>query len=83
MCRQSKLTGYCIRAITRSTLGFKHETNADIFYIGVCTSQRTKAVPIVETHWLLLFVVTIRRRRQNEGSLNVTADGTYGKYNAS
>ena len=53
------------------------------FYIGVCTPQRTKAVSIVETHWLLLFLVTIRRRRQNEGFLNVTADGTYGKYRAS
>jgi hypothetical protein len=52
-------------------------------YIGVCTSQRSKAVSIVETNWLLLFVVTIRRRRQNEVFLNVTADGTYGKYSAS
>ena len=53
------------------------------FYIGVCTSQITKAVSIVETHWLLLFAVSIRRGRQNEGFLNATADGMYGKYSAS
>ena len=52
------------------------------FYIGVCTSQRTIAVSIVQTHWLLLFVVTNRRRRQN-GLLSGTADDTYGKYSAS
>jgi hypothetical protein len=55
-------------------LGFKHETNAETFYIEVRTSQRTKAFAIVETNWSLLFVVTIRRCGQNEGFLNVTAD---------
>jgi hypothetical protein len=55
-------------------LGFKHETNAETFCTEVCTTQRTKAFSIVETNWLLLFVVTIRRCRQKEGFLNVKAD---------